>query len=249
MKAVVLAAGYATRLYPLTLDRPKALLDVAGRPIIDYIMREIYTIPTLDGVYVVTNEKFHSHFLKWADGIKNAWNVEIINDGTTNEENRRGAIGDIKFVADETRLADETLIVAGDNLFTFKLLDYYNFYKQKNADCVCAKEVTDIDALKQLAVAETDKAGKITHFAEKPAQPRSTLAVYAAYMYTAQTMTLVSEYLKEGNPKDAPGYFTEWLYKRKDVYVYVMNGECYDVGDKKMYDYVNEVFASSSEAS
>lgn len=242
MKSIVLAAGYATRLYPLTLDRPKALLDVAGSPIIDYILREIRTIPEIDEVYVVTNDKFYGHFARWENGVKNLWNVKIINDGTTGEDNRRGAIGDVKFVADETRLSDDTLIIAGDNLFTFKLLDYYNFYRQKNADCVCAKNVTDINALKQLATAVTDGDGKITHFAEKPERPRSTLAVFASYMYSAQTIELIGEYLKEGNPKDAPGYFVEWLYKRKDVYAYTINGECYDVGDKKMYDYVNEAF-------
>ena len=242
MKAIILAAGYATRLYPLTKDRPKALLPVAGKPIIDYILEQIRAIPAIDQVITVTNDKFFSHFSDWKDGLKDSRDVTVLNDGTTDENNRRGAIGDIAYVLQQSNFSEDTLVIAGDNLFTFSLADYYDFFLSKNSDCVCAKTVADLDALKQLAVAETDNLRKIVHFAEKPENPRSNLAVYAAYMYKAQTLPLFDEYLKQGNSKDAPGYFIEWLYTRKDVYVYTVNGECYDVGDKSTYAYVNEVF-------
>ncbi|MDR1689251.1 MAG: nucleotidyltransferase family protein [Clostridiales bacterium] len=242
MKAIILAAGYATRLYPLTKDRPKPLLPVAGKPIIEYIMSEIEKIDTIDTVYVVTNHKFAAHFEEWAKTYVCPKALKIIDDGTTDENNRLGAIGDISFVINQEKIDEELLIIAGDNLFTFSLAEYFDFYREKHGDCVCAKKVADTEALKQLAVAVTDTDGKILELIEKPKTPPSDLGVYAAYIYTKDTVRMFADYLAEGNLPDAPGYFVQWLYKRKSVFVYVMNGECYDVGTHKLYDEVNEIF-------
>lgn len=244
MKAIILAAGYATRLYPLTKDRPKALLPVAGKPIIDYIVDEIETIECIDTIYVVTNHKFVDHFSDWAKDYSGQKLLKIIDDGTTNEDNRRGAIGDIHFVIDRESIDENLMIIAGDNLFTFKLRDYYDFYLQIGGDCVCAKKVEDREEIKQLAVAVVDSNGKILELIEKPQEPPSDIGVYAAYIYTKDTVGLFDAYLSEGNKPDAPGYFVQWLYKRKDVFVYVMDGECYDVGTPKSYEEVNGIFNS-----
>jgi len=243
MKAIILAAGYATRLYPLTKDRPKPLLPVAGKPMIDYIIDELETIDSIDIIYVVTNHRFIGCFLEWAAAPRNGKKpVKIIDDGTTDEENRKGAIGDIYYVIEQENLDDELMIIAGDNLFTFKLKDYYAFYEKKRADCVCAKKVADREYIKQLAVAVTYNDGKITELVEKSPDPPSDLGVYATYIYTKDTAKLFKTYIEDGNKPDAPGFFVQWLYKIRDVYVYIMNGECYDIGTHQLYADVNEIF-------
>jgi len=247
MKAIILAAGYATRLYPLTKDNPKPLLPVAGRPMINYITNELETLGALDMIYVVTNHKFAGRFYDWAKTYDGKKQIKIIDDGTTDEDSRLGAIGDINFCIESEAIDEELLIIAGDNLFTFSLRDYYDFYLKKGADCVCAKRVSDYEYLKQLAVAVTDDAGRILELVEKPPAPPSNLGVYASYIYTKDTAGLFKTYLSEGNKPDAPGYFVQWLYKRRDVFVYVMDGECYDIGTHAMYDEVNQIFASGGK--
>lgn len=242
MKAIILVAGYATRLYPLTLTTPKPLLEVNNKAIIDYIIDEVNTIKDVDKIYVVSNSKFYTHFLDWAEKSDSAIPIEVLDDGTTNEDNRRGAIGDIFFTLEQKKIDDDVMVIAGDNLFTFKLADYYNYFKKLQKDCVVVKELDDIEALRAFAVAITDENGKITNLEEKPAEPKSNLAVFATYMYRRETVLMVKEYLEQGNKPDAPGYFVQWLYTRKDVYAYIMQGECYDIGTHKSLAEVREIF-------
>jgi len=242
LKTIILAAGYATRLYPLTLDRPKALLPVAGKPIIDYLVDEISTIPSVSAIYVVTNDKFHAQLEQWGRNAATHIPVSVLNDLTTDDTNKRGAIGDISFTIDSCGIDDDILVMAGDNFFTFKLIDYYNFFRSVGTDCVCAKEFDDLALLRQFAVASVDASGKLTDLAEKPAEPKSNLAVYASYFYKKDTVPMFKAYLEEGNNPDAPGYFVEWLYKRKPVRVYPFNGECIDIGTPAQYEEVNRRF-------
>ena len=242
MKAVILAAGYATRLYPLTKDRPKALLPIAGKPMLDYIVEEICTISAVDKIFIVSNSRFYKNFLDWANLSEYKIPIKVLDDGTTDDSNKKGAIGDIDYVIDAEAIDDETLVMVGDNLFTFKLLDYYNFYKEKDGDCVCAKQADDIDDLRRFAVAEVDGKGQILNLIEKPENPPSNLAVFGTYFYKKDTVPLIKQYLSEGNKPDAPGYFPEWLYKKKPVYVFKMNGECFDIGTPEMYEEVNRLF-------
>ena len=152
MKAIILAAGYATRLYPLTLNRPKALLPINNKPIINYIVEQINTLPNIDYVYVVTNDKFVKNFSDWAISLESKIPVKIINDATTNEDNRKGAIGDIQFVIEREKIDDDLIIIAGDNFFTFSLKDYYDFAIKIGKDCACAKEFDDNSMLNQFAI-------------------------------------------------------------------------------------------------
>jgi len=243
MKAVILVAGYATRLYPLTLNTPKALLPIGGKPIIDYITDEINTIDDIDEIFVVSNHKFYNNFLRWAEERQNLKKITVINDGTTTEETRKGAIGDILFTVREKSINDDLMVIAGDNFFTYKLSDYYNYFKSIGHDCVCVKEFPDREMLKHFGVALIDEDGKVIDFEEKKENPKSNKVVYATYIYKKETIPLFEEYAKQGNKLDAPGYFIQWLFKEKDLFAYeITDGDCFDIGTHKAYDEIKLKF-------
>jgi len=230
MKAIILAAGYATRLYPLTLDKPKALLKIQGKAIIDYIVDQINTISDIDEIIVISNHKFADHFINWARPAQTAIPIKVLDDGTVDEETRLGAIGDISFVIGREHIDCDLVIIAGDNLFTFPLAEYKRFFEEKNSDCVCVQRIEDINARRQIGIALLDAGGRVIDMEEKPREPKSDCGVFATYMYKRETVPLFKQYLNEGNKPDAPGFFVSWLVKRKPVYAYVMNGKCYDIG-------------------
>ncbi|MEY8321231.1 nucleotidyltransferase family protein [Lachnospiraceae bacterium 46-61] len=242
MKAIILAAGYATRLYPLTINKPKALLTINEKPIINYIVEQINTIDVVDEIYVVTNHKFINSFANWQNEIKSRAKITVLDDGTTSEEDRKGAIGDIAFVIQKMNINDELLVIAGDNFFTYPLKNYYDFYKQKNKDCVCVKIWNDEKTLRNFGIALLDKNNKVLDIEEKPENPKSNAVVFAMYLYQKNTIPLFEKYLSQGNNPDAPGNFPAWLYKQKEVYAYTFQGECYDIGTPESYQEVQALF-------
>ncbi|MCD8036137.1 MAG: nucleotidyltransferase family protein [Clostridiales bacterium] len=242
MIAIILAAGYATRLYPLTINRPKALLPINKKPIIDYIVDEIETIEEVKEIIVISNHKFADCFNEWAENLECLKKIEVLDDGTTTEETRRGAIGDILYAIEEKNIDDELLVIAGDNFFTYSLKDYFGYYRLKDRDCVCVKKFDNREMLKQFGVALLDEDGRVLDIEEKPENPKSNTAVYATYMYKRDTVPMFRQYIDEGNKPDAPGYFAEWLYKRKEVYAYTFDGECYDIGTPESYRSVCEEY-------
>ena len=243
MKAIILVAGYATRLYPLTKDKPKALLEVNKKPIINYIVEQIDKIDAIDDIFVVSNHKFAKNFEDWAKVTESEKKITVIDDGTDTVETRRGAIGDILFTIEQMKLDDEIMIIAGDNLFTYDLKDFFDYYKKIDCDSVCAKRFENKEMLSQFGIAELDGNNKIIGLEEKPENPKSDIVVYATYLYKKETMPMFKDYMDEGNNLDAPGHFIEWLYKKKDVYAYIFDGECYDVGTHESYEAVQKVFA------
>ncbi|MBR4114023.1 MAG: nucleotidyltransferase family protein [Anaerotignum sp.] len=242
MKAIILAAGYATRLYPLTLNMPKALLPIGGKPIVDHIVAQMDTVDELDEIYVVSNDKFAGHFEEWAKTAVSRVPIKVLNDGTTDDSNKRGAIGDISFVIDEMQIKDDLMVIAGDNFFTYSLKDYVRFFREKDRDCVCVKVWEDERTLSQFGIALLDEKGMVLDIEEKPAKPKSNTAVFAAYLYKRDTVPMFREYLAAGNQPDAPGNFPAWLYRRKEVYAYTFDGECYDVGTPESYREVCEMY-------
>lgn len=242
MKAIILAAGYATRLYPLTEKKPKALLDINHKPIINYIIEQINTIDAIDEIYVVTNHKFIDSFADWQKETISRAKISVLDDGTTQEENRKGAIGDIAFVIEQKAIDDELLVIAGDNFFTYQIKDYYDFYKQKQRDCVCVKVWQDEKTLQSFGIALLDEQSKVLEIEEKPQHPKSNTVVFATYFYKKDTVPLFKKYLLEGNNPDAPGNFPAWLYKQKEVYAYTFEGECYDIGTPESYQEVQNLF-------
>jgi glucose-1-phosphate thymidylyltransferase len=224
MKALILAAGYATRLRPLTDSIPKQLLPVGGRPMVDWILDGIEGT-TADEVHLVTNARFADDFERWAQDK----DVRIHNDGTTSNEDRLGAIGDIRFVG----LDDDLLVVAGDNLFDYSLADYEAYWRERTGSCVAVLDVGDRELAKRYGIVEVDSDDRVVGFVEKPEKPPTTLCATATYLYERDHLRLVERYLDEGNPTDQPGNYIAWLHKREPVYAYRFAGQWYDIGDAK----------------
>jgi len=241
MKAIILVAGYATRMYPLTLTQPKALLPVGGRPIIDRIVDQINELPEINEIIVVSNHKFITQFQKWTETVVSKIPIALLDDGSTNEDDRLGAIGDMHFTVHLKNIKEDIVVIAGDNFIDYPLMEQYDFFKQKQSDTVAAKKIDDRILLTRLAVATTDENSKILSLVEKPTDPPSNLAIFATYFYKADTLPLFDQYLKEGNTPDAPGYFVQWLHKQKDVYAYIMNGDCIDIGTVDAYKELNDM--------
>ena len=223
MKALILAAGYATRLRPLTDSIPKQLLPVGGRPMVDWILDRVAET-SADEIHLVTNGRFAPDFEWWAKDK----DVRIHNDGTTSNEDRLGAIGDIQFVG----LDDDLLVIAGDNLFDYSLAEYESWWRERDGSAIGVLDVRDRELAKQYGIVEVDENDRVIGFVEKPEDPPTTLCATATYFYQRDHALLVELYLEEGNPPDQPGNFVAWLHKRAPVYAYRFPGEWYDIGDR-----------------
>lgn len=245
MKALILAAGYAHRLYPLTLNFPKALLEVAGRPILDRILDEIDKVEAINEIVVISNHRFIKHFDEWARTrvLPGQKPVVLLDDGTETEDNRLGAIGDMNFAIKELGIDEDVLVVAGDNLFTYDLPAIVANYHAHGQDMILGQPLSEDEDPKRFAIAVMDENGTLIDLEEKPAEPKSDIAIYASYFYRQDTLPLIQNYLDEGNNPDSPGNFPVWLYKRKPVQVYLFDGDCYDIGTHESYARVQEIFA------
>lgn len=247
MKVLILAAGYATRLYPLTLTQPKPLLPVAGKPMIDYVLDNLAPITGIDRYYVVTNAKFAAHFQKWADqhhARSASLNFSIINDGSTDDSNKLGAIGDMHLVITRERIDDDLIVVAGDNLFNRTLAAFGEFCRQKQSPVLAVYDVGSLEQIKKYNSISLDAEGKILFFEEKPKNPTSTLTGIALYYYPRHTLPLIRQYVAEGNNPDQPGRLIQWLYPRVPVYTWTVPGIWYDIGSKETLEEANRIFAA-----
>jgi len=233
MKAILLAAGYATRLYPLTFHTPKPLIKIAGKPLLEYLLESLQDKKIIDKIYLVTNDKFYSHFKNWHKHFKKKalnFPIKILSDGSLGENNKLGAIGDISFVIDKEKIEDDLVVIAGDNLFSAGFGDFLKFTKNKNTPIVGVFDVECLEIVKEMSALETDKDGRIISFEEKPVAPKTTLVGVALYYCPKKFVPMFKEYLREGNSTDQPGRFIEWLYKRIPIYTWQVPGTWFDVG-------------------
>jgi len=246
MNVLILAAGYATRLYPLTLNKAKPLLEIAGKPMIEWLFDHLRSVPQLGTIFIVTNDKLASDSQKWADVYKKRHSqleIKIINDGSKTDDDKLGAIGDINLVLTREGLGQgDLLVVAGDNLFIEPLGNFVDFARTKEAT-VAIYDVGSLETIKKYGCVTIDKNGVITQFEEKPKDPKSTLAAVALYYYSSGVLPLFTTYLAAGNNPDQPGRFLQWLYTRKPVHTFQITGPWLDIGSKETLEEANNIFA------
>jgi glucose-1-phosphate thymidylyltransferase len=246
MKLLILAAGYATRLYPLTKNTAKPLLAVAGRPMIEHVVATTEGIRQLDGIFIVTNEKFARDFEAWAAAYRknrpNCPPITVVNDHSTDDTNKLGAIGDIKLVIDSQRVADDLLIIGGDNLFKSSLVELATL-AAKRGPTLGVYDIGNLEEMKKYGSVSVDADGRIVEFVEKPPQPRTTLAAMCLYYYPRAVLPLIDQYVKEGNNPDQPGRLVAWLYPRQPVYAHQIRGQWLDIGSFETLEQANREFA------
>ena len=276
MICIILAAGYATRLYPLTENFPKPLLEVAGKPILDWLIDDMNKTGLIDEYIVVSNHKFAPIFNEWSKvksqkipeqssptrslskvkGQKqpssfvlrpSSLDIVVLDDGTSSNATRLGAVKDIDFAIDKMKLDDDLLVMAGDNLLDFSLEGFIRYAKEKNATCVMRYYEADEARLHKTGVAEIDTDGRILSMEEKPANPKSHWCIPAFYYYTREDARLIKKGIASGCGIDAPGSFIAWLSTQTPVYTYEMPGKRYDIGTLESYEQVKATYTGPSE--
>jgi len=245
MKALILAAGYATRLYPLTKDYPKPLLEVKGKPIINYIIDKLKSVSDIKEVYIVTNSKFIGIFRRWKKLVKSPKKITLIDDLTKSNQDRLGAIGDINFVIKNQHIQEDLLIIGGDNLFSGSLKTFLDFSKKNNpAASIGAYKLKRKKDASRYGVVQLDKHNKIINFQEKPVHPQSSTVAMCLYYIPKNYLSLINEYIKSKNKNlDASGGYICWLKNKIDVYGYIFGGSWFDIGDYKYLNAAKKDFA------
>ncbi|MBN2505281.1 MAG: nucleotidyltransferase family protein [Verrucomicrobia bacterium] len=245
MECLILAAGYATRLYPITREFPKPLLEVGGRTILDRLVDHLAGLPALRRIVLVTNHLFVPSFTAWRGRRQPscAVPIELLDDGTTSDENRRGAVGDLHFALERARIDGDLLVLAADNLIQFPLPELAAAFQTRPASHVCVHTVHDPDRLRRTGVAVLDPHDRVVEFAEKPAAPKTSWAVPPIYLFPRATLSQVAAYVGGGGSRDAPGHFLEWLCRREPVYAYRIRGAIHDIGTPESLEAARRLFA------
>ena len=240
MKCLILAAGYATRLYPLTENFPKPLLEVGGKTILDWLLDDMDTAGVIDEYVVISNHKYAHHFEKWA--ATKEMKITVVDDGTTSNETRLGAVRDIQFAIDSLNLDDDLLVMAGDNLLDFSMTSFIRYAMEKNAPCTMRYYEPSFQKLLKSGIVSVDEQDTITQMTEKVPNPASNWISVAFYYYPKAVAKLIGQALDEGCGKDAPGSFLAWVCRRFLCYAMEMPGSRYDVGDIASYTQVQKEY-------
>ncbi len=240
MKCLILAAGYATRLYPLTENFPKPLLDVAGKTILDWLVDDIDTLGAVDEYVVISNHKFAEHFEAWAKG--KTQKITVVDDGTSTNETRLGAVCDIKFAMDKLELDDEALIIAGDNVLDFSLTRFVEYAKAKGASAIMRYYEPEEKKLKKCGVLTMGDDDRVIKMTEKPDVPESHWCCPPFYFYTRSDMQKIGDAIADGCGTDAPGSLAAWFAKCGTVYAMEMPGSRYDIGNLESYETVKSTY-------
>lgn len=243
MKIVLLCAGYATRLYPLTKDQPKSLLPVGGKPIVEHLLEKLEEVRGVDQVFLVSNDCFYSHFKGWA-GTKNyPWKMEVVNDGTKTNETRLGAVGDLAFVCRQFKVHDDLGVFAGDNLFRSDVLRFFAFAESHRPwASVGVVDVKERSLARRYGIVHVDAEMGIVEFVEKPKEPASTLASTGIYWFAKENLNLLDRYIHEGHNADRFGDYISWLVKTDRVFAYPFEGNWFDIGDMDSYREADRIF-------
>jgi len=245
MKCLILAAGYATRLYPLTENFPKPLLKIGDKAILDWLIEDIDGAAMVDEYIVISNHKFAEHFQKWAE--ERPENITVVDDGTSTNETRLGAVCDIRFAIDKLGLSGDFLVVAGDNVLDFSLQKFIRYALQKQSSCVMRYYEPSEEKLRKCGVLLLDPDDRVLEMAEKPAAPKSHWCTPPFYYYTAADAARIPEAIADGCGTDAPGSLAAWMSERSRVYAMEMPGRRYDIGNLQSYEQVKKEFKGIKE--
>lgn len=240
MKCLILAAGYATRLYPLTENFPKPLLKVHDKTILDWLLEDINGAGLVDQYAVITNHKFAEHFRKWAS--THPLPITALDDETVTNETRLGAVRDIQFAIDKLSLNEDLLVIAGDNLLNFSLQGFIRYAQEKKTTCIMRYWEPDVNKLHKTGVAEVDNSDRVVGMEEKPANPKSNWCTPPFYFYKAADIPLVKKGIESGCGVDAPGSFIAWLCTQTTVHAYEMPGRRFDIGNLESYRLVQGTY-------
>ena len=245
MKCLILAAGYATRLYPLTENFPKPLLKVGKKSILDWLVDDLVDTTDIDEFVVISNHKFSEYFENWKNSKQKTrcYEITVLDDGTSTNETRLGAVRDILLTVEKLNLTDDLLVMAGDNVLDFSLSEFVRFAKEKNTSCVMCHEENDVKRQQKTAIVTVDDNNLITSYEEKPIEPKGNLAVPPFYYYRSTDVKRIQEALDDGCSYDAPGSFAAWLSTKTRLHAYYMPGKRYDIGNINSYEYVKKVFS------
>ena len=238
MTGIILAAGYATRMYPLTLNFPKPLLEVGGKKIIDHLLEDGER-SGVERFVVVSNHKFISLFREWAEGKEN---VMVLDDGSVDNEHRIGAVKDIEFAIEKAGINDDTLILAGDNVLDFSLSSFIEYGKTKGTSCIMRPREPDKARLRKTGVVTIDQSDLVLSMEEKPTEPKSEWAVPPFYYYVKEDLPLIKEGIENGCGTDAPGSFVSYLAERRPVHAFLMPGKRFDVGSIEGYEKIRKEY-------
>ena len=240
MKCLILAAGYATRLYPLTENFPKPLLKVGEKTILDWLLEDIHTSGCVDEYVVISNHKFAHHFREWAEA--HTLPITVVDDGTSTNETRLGAVCDIQYAIDQLKLDDDLLIIAGDNVLDFSLTAFIRYADKKNTSCTMRYYEADANRLKKSGVAVIDADEVLLEMEEKPAQPKSNWCTPPFYYYKAEDVRKIRQAIAEGCGTDAPGSLVAWMCAHSTLHSMEMPGSRYDIGNLESYQKVQETY-------
>ena len=240
MKCIILAAGYATRLYPLTENFPKPLLTVGGKPILDWLIEDIDSSGCVDEYIVVSNHKFACHFISWAAESK--YNIKVLDDGTLTNETRLGAVKDIELAVGECKITSDALVIAGDNVLDFSLCEFISYSLDKKRSCVMRYFEPDGEKLKKCGVLSLDADSRVVKMEEKPAHPESNWCCPPFYYYTADDLAKISDGIASGCKTDAPGSFAAYIADASELYAMEMPGSRYDIGNLEGYKKIDKIY-------
>ncbi len=243
MKVLILAAGYAVRLQNLTSDTPKSLLNIGKKKIIDRILEKVKGIENIDNIYIITNDKFFGKFDSWLKNSKYHSGISLINDGSTRNENRLGAVKDLELAIKKEGIEEDLLVIAGDNLFEFKLGKFIEFALSRiDGTSVALHDIKDHKSASRFGVVKVDEDNRVVDFEEKPENPKSTLISTGIYYFPKDKLSLIEKYFRSSDRTDAPGYCISWLSKMDKVYGFVFDEDWYDIGDLDSYRKANSEY-------
>ena len=240
MKCLILAAGYATRLYPLTENFPKPLLQVGEKTILDWLIDDIDESGLVDEYIVISNHRFAHHFDAWA--AEKTQHITVLDDGTETNDTRLGAVKDIQFAIEKLRLDSDLLVIAGDNLLDFSLTSFIRYAVAKGGSCILRYYEPDVQRLRKCGVVTVDESDRVLRMAEKPQDPESHWCCPPFYYYTREAARMVATGIGAGCGTDAPGSFIAWLCAQLPVYAMEMPGKRYDIGNLQSYEAVQREY-------